>query len=114
MTTQQTLYTRFISAFVARKILSAFLLLTGFSSVAQTTYTFGLTSSIQTLALSPGTYEIDSWGANGGTGTYYSGNNGAPINGGWGGYSTGTINITSATTLYIVVGGRGTNINSAN
>ncbi len=63
---------------------------------AQTTYTFNYTGASQTLALSPGSYSVQCWGANGGTSA-----------GGKGGYSTGLLLVSSPTTLYIYVGGVG-------
>ncbi len=68
---------------------------------AQTTYTFNYTGGAQTLALLPGSYSIQCWGANGGS-----------SNGGKGGYATGSISITSPTTAFIYVGGVGTAVNT--
>ena len=67
---------------------------------SQTTYNFSYTGTSQTLALAPGSYSIQCWGANGGT-----------SNGGKGGYATGSISITSPTVAYIYVGGVGTATN---
>lgn len=64
---------------------------------------FDYTGNIQTMTLNPGTYVLETWGAQGGYGmndTY---------RGGYGGYSIGTINLTENTTLYIAVGGQGGN-----
>ncbi|WP_177205776.1 glycine-rich protein, partial [Paenimyroides ummariense] len=61
--------------------------------------TFSYTGSVQTVTLSPGNYEIEAWGANGGDAK-------AGI-GGKGGYSKGTISVTTPTTYYIYVGGKG-------
>jgi hypothetical protein len=79
------------------------LVLTVFSGAAyaQTSYTFNYTGSSQTIALQAGSYSIQCWGANGGS-----------TNGGRGGYSTGSITISSPTTYYIYVGGVGTTTNS--
>ncbi|MBL7932051.1 MAG: fimbrillin family protein, partial [Bacteroidia bacterium] len=68
---------------------------------AQITYTFNYTGSSQTVALPAGNYSIQCWGANGGTSA-----------GGKGGYSTGSITITTPTTLHVYVGGAGTSTNS--
>ena len=63
---------------------------------AQATYTFNYTGAVQTVNLQAGSYNIEAWGANGGG-----------SQGGKGGYSTGTLTLSSATTLYVVVGGPG-------
>src|SRR6218665_96748 len=73
---------------------------------------FTFTGNQQTVNLPAGPYQIECWGANGGDGTYYSGASPNLIDGGKGGYSTGTITLNSPTTLYIHVGGRGSNVNS--
>ena len=52
--------------------------------------TFSYTGSVQTVTLPVGSYEIEAWGANGGDAK-------AGV-GGKGGYSKGTINVTSPTT----------------
>ncbi|MCL2041407.1 MAG: glycine-rich protein [Bacteroidales bacterium] len=61
--------------------------------------TFGYYGAVQSVTLDPGTYEIECWGANGG-GSY----------GGMGGYSRGTLTVTSATTIYVYVGGGGSGV----
>lgn len=55
------------------------------------------TGGVQSVQLEPGSYKLEAWGAQGGSfnSTYH---------GGFGGYSTGIINLKSKTTLYIVVG----------
>ncbi|KAK8895440.1 hypothetical protein M9Y10_023904 [Tritrichomonas musculus] len=60
-------------------------------------YRFGCTESVQSVELSPGKYKIEAWGAQGGSlnDTYH---------GGYGGYSTGTIDLKSKTTLFVCVG----------
>src|SRR4051812_31057929 len=75
------------------------LALTAFSGTAysQATYTYNYTGSVQTLTVLGGSYEIEMWGADGGN----SSNSRAGI----GGYSKGTLNLSTTTTLYIVVGG---------
>lgn len=60
---------------------------------------FDYTGSVQTATLTPGTYKLECWGAQGGTYSSYIG--------GHGGYSKGTITLTEATTVYISVGGAG-------
>ena len=50
-----------------------------------------------------GNYKIEVWGAEGGTAV----SSGRTSNGGYGGYSTGYIYLTSGTTLYVNVGGKG-------
>ncbi len=82
---------------------------------AQATYTYNYSGSAQTLTVPAGSYSFQCWGANGADGTYYSSmspNNN--ISGGKGGYSTGTFSATATTTLYIYVGGKGTNTLSGN
>lgn len=66
---------------------------------------FDYTGSVQTATLTPGTYKLECWGAQGGT---YSG-----YIGGYGGYSKGTITLTKATTVYISVGGAGSSSSTA-
>jgi hypothetical protein len=71
---------------------------------------FFYTGGVQTISLPEGTYQIETWGADGAEGAYITGGGLPPqIAGGKGGYSVGRIDITSPTTLYIVVGGKGTN-----
>jgi hypothetical protein len=62
---------------------------------------FDYTGEVQQVTLVKGSYKIECWGAQGGSinSTYY---------GGKGGYSTGILNLTKKTTLYIYVGGQGT------
>jgi len=66
---------------------------------SQSTYTFNFTGSQQTLALTPGTYDIKAWGGDGYTQT--SGFNGK------GGYASGILTLASTQTIYIYVGGVG-------
>ena len=84
------------------------------SAYAQTN-TYNFTAGVQTLVALAGNYQVQCWGANGGAGTFFSGmtpNNN--INGGRGGYSTGTITIISPITMFIYVGGQGSNTNAGN
>lgn len=67
---------------------------------------YGYTGGVQSVTLPAGTYKLETWGASGGTGGPASG--GTRGTGGLGGYSVGTLKLTSPTTLYIVVGGQGT------
>ena len=56
--------------------------------------------SVQTTPTLPaGSYKLECWGANGGSGPCYAG--------GKGGYSKGTITLSSAVILYVYVGGSG-------
>lgn len=57
---------------------------------------FSFTGAVQSVLLQPGTYTLECWGPNGGG-----------SQGGKGGYSTGTLTLGSATTMYVVVGGPG-------
>ncbi|KAK6024835.1 PKD domain protein [Ostertagia ostertagi] len=61
-----------------------------------TPQTFSYTGAVQSVTLPSGTYTLECWGANGGG-----------SQGGKGGYSTGTLTLSSATTIYVVVGGAG-------
>lgn len=62
--------------------------------------------AIKNLTLCPGTYKLEVYGAQGGTG-YYSSSAAMPVAGAKGGYAYGNIEPTTATTYYIVVGGQG-------
>lgn len=66
---------------------------------------FDYTGSVQTATLTPGTYKLECWGAQGGSYNSYIG--------GYGGYSKGTITLTKATTVYISVGGAGSSSSTA-
>lgn len=72
-----------------------------------TNMNFSYTGSVQTATLDPGKYILECWGAQGG---YRSS---SPY-GGAGGYSIGTLSLSSKTTLYIYVGGSGNSVTSAN
>ena len=66
---------------------------------SQTLYVFEYTGSVQEVTLPAGKWKLEVWGAQGGaSGT---------ILGGLGGYSKGTINLTSQTNIYVYVGGAG-------
>ena len=67
---------------------------------------FDYTGSVQTATLTPGTYKLECWGAQGGNSNQSNGTYG---NGGKGGYSTGILNVSTNTTIYITVGGQGQN-----
>jgi hypothetical protein len=85
------------------------------TTYSQTPFPFSYTGGIQTMLLQPGNYRLEVWGADGADGTYYSAqtpNN--LINGGKGGFSTGTVSITSPMMVYIVVGGKGSNVLAGN
>lgn len=69
------------------------------------TYTLNYTGSVQNVTLTPGSYNIQMWGANGG--------NGLNGTGGKGGYSQGTLTVASATTYYVYVGGKGSTASAA-
>lgn len=69
-----------------------------------TVYNFDYTGTIQQITLDPGTYKLETWGAQGGS--VYDGGRGNG-DGGKGGYSVGEITLTTRTTLYIGVGGKG-------
>lgn len=67
---------------------------------------FDYTGSVQTATLTPGAYKLECWGAQGG---HSNQSNGTYGNGGKGGYSTGILNVSTNTTIYITVGGQGQN-----
>lgn len=67
---------------------------------------FDYTGSVQTATLTPGVYKLECWGAQGGNSNQSNGTYG---NGGKGGYSTGILNVSTNTTIYITVGGQGQN-----
>lgn len=64
---------------------------------------FSYLGSVQEVTLTPGTYKLEVWGAEGGSFNYHS--NAAA---GKGGYSAGTFTVSSTTKLYVAVGGSGT------
>lgn len=68
---------------------------------------FDYTGAVQSVTLNAGTYTLECWGAQGG---YRS----SSSYGGKGGYSIGTLSLSSKTTLYIYVGGSGNSVTSAN
>lgn len=67
---------------------------------------FDYTGSVQTATLTPGAYKLECWGAQGGNSNQSNGTYG---NGGKGGYSTGILNVSTNTTIYITVGEQGQN-----
>ena len=58
--------------------------------------------SAKSITLPKGTYKLECWGAQGGAGSYSSSGTA-----GKGGYSYGTLALSSSTTLYLYTGGRG-------
>lgn len=62
---------------------------------------FSYTGSVQTATLTPGTYKLECWGAQGGNSTYHN------TTGGKGGYSSGLYTISKTTSVFIYVGGMG-------
>lgn len=69
---------------------------------------FGYSGTIQSYKVPyDGTYTLEVYGAQGGN-NYTDGS----YSGGRGGYSKGSVNLTSGTTLYVGVGGKGTNATS--
>lgn len=68
---------------------------------------FDYTGAVQSVTLNAGTYTLECWGAQGGyrSSSSYEGA---------GGYSIGTLSLSSKTTLYIYVGGSGNSVTSAN
>ena len=73
-----------------------------------TVWNFDYTGDVQQITLPKGKYKLQCWGAQGGsvTGTY-------AIAGSKGGYSEGVLTLTEPTTLYVFVGGKGTDYTSS-
>ena len=73
-----------------------------------TIWNFDYTGDVQQITLPKGKYKLQCWGAQGGsvTGTY-------AIAGSKGGYSEGVLTLTEPTTLYVFVGGKGTDYTSS-
>lgn len=69
-----------------------------------TVWDYEYTGAADTIELEPGLYQLEAWGASGGSGT--DGKSVAAL-GGKGGYSTGNLTLTEFTTLHIYVGGEG-------
>lgn len=67
-----------------------------------TVYNFEYTGSVQSVELPKGKYKLQCWGAQGGTSYGSSSGSGSK-----GGYSEGVLTLTTKTTLYIFVGGKG-------
>src|SRR5690606_11318215 len=88
-----------LSKFKIRWLNTKILILLGLfvSAFQGHTQTFSYTGSIQTVTLPAGTYDVEMWGDRGGIST--------ALAGGVGGYATGGLNLTAATTIYIVIGG---------
>ena len=59
------------------------------------------------IALDPGTYKLEVWGAQGGDGRIWNKGTIVPGAGGKGGYTSGILTLTATTTLYVCVGGQG-------
>lgn len=67
-----------------------------------TTIDFPYTGTSQGITLPKGTYRLETWGASGG-------DSNSTYQGGKGGYSVGEATFEQDTTLYVIVGGRGSN-----
>ena len=73
------------------------------------TINFAYAGAQQTISIpTAGTYKLEVWGAQGGAG----GSGSANMLGGKGGYSIGTVGLSSGTVIYIYVGGQGNSSNS--
>lgn len=70
---------------------------------AMGSYIFDFTGKIEKINLSPGIYKLEVWGAQGGYGLNET------YRGGYGGYSSGYINLDAPTDLFVAVGGQGGN-----
>ncbi len=74
----------------------------------QVEWMFDYTGGEQTFtAPATGTYKLEVWGAQGGG--VNDSSNSTSVNGGYGGYSNGIIQMKKSQTLYINIGGQGTN-----
>lgn len=73
-------------------------------SLGWTTKNFEYTGGVQSIELPKGKYKLQCWGAQGGTS--YCSSSGV---GSKGGYSEGVLTLTETTTLYVFVGGKGSN-----
>lgn len=67
---------------------------------------FSYTGTVQSCTLPPGTYRLQCWGAQGGSNPSDSTYGISSYDGGKGGYSEAILKLTSATTVYIFVGGQ--------
>ena len=77
------------------------------SELINTTYTFDYTGNEEIFnPACSGTYKLEVWGAQGGSSTY---NNFSNV-GGFGGYSSGNIDVVKGEKLYINVGGKGQSV----
>lgn len=72
-----------------------------------TVFNFDCTGTVQEIELPKGSYKLQCWGAQGGN-SYTGGAVGSK-----GGYSEGVLNLSSPTTLYAFVGGKGANGNGS-
>ena len=75
-----------------------------------TTTDYSYTGSVQTATLKAGTHKLEVWGAQGGG--IQNDSSLDTANGGMGGYSYGTLTLTSNTNVFIYVGGMGKSIGS--
>ena len=75
-----------------------------------TTTDYSYTGSVQTVTLKAGTHKLEVWGAQGGG--IQNDSSLDTANGGMGGYSYGTLTLTSNTNVFIYVGGMGKSIGS--
>lgn len=87
------------------KTKASFLILFGAVLSVTQAQTFSYTGAVQSVTLSAGSYQIEMWGADGGDALKGTG--------GKGGYSAGTLTVTTSTTYYIYVGGKGTTVTSS-
>lgn len=78
------------------------------SFTAGTTFEFDYTGTVQEIFLKKGAYNLQCWGAQGGsvTGPY-------PASGSKGGYSQGVLTLDKDTNLYVFVGGKGADYKSS-
>tara|TARA_Y100000591_G_scaffold60243_1_gene48734 strand:- start:615 stop:1445 length:831 start_codon:yes stop_codon:yes gene_type:complete len=78
------------------------------TSASSGSQTFSYTGAQQTFTVPSGvtSITIEMWGAQGGSGGYYS-NSSYCSTGGKGGYSTGNLSVTPGSSVYVYVGGQG-------
>ena len=83
---------------------------TTYGATTEVIQNYDYTGKVQTVTLKPGKYKLECWGAQGGG--LQNDSSLDTAQGGLGGYSVGTLMLSSQTTIYIYVGGKGKSIGS--
>lgn len=85
----------------------------GGSAAPGTIFPFAYTGGTQSFTVpASGTYQLEVWGAQGGTARHLD--NSLVATGGLGGYSIGSLSLSAGETLTVMVGGQGSEFNSSN